>query len=242
MANREVNNRRFAAFDIDGTIFRWQLYHELFDAFIEEGILSHAKAYPVIAARDAWRERTADYLDYERELINAMQEVIVGVEESHFNRTCDKILKSKGNHVYRYTIDLLRQLKKDGYTIIAISGSHQQLVDRFAKIHDIDISIGRNHTIRNGKLTEVATQIFGRKDVILKDIVQENKLTWKDSYAVGDSSGDIPMLSLVENPVAFNPDSGLKDVAIANGWPIVVERKSIAYRLEKGPDGSYILA
>ena len=96
--------------------------------------------------------------------------------------------------------------------------------------------------MQNGKLTGTASEIFGQKEKILKNIVEENNLSWQHSYAVGDSGGDADMLQLVDNPIAFNPDEALKSLAIQNGWPIVVERKSIAYRLEKGPDGTYILA
>ena len=242
MANATVNNKRFAAFDIDGTIFRWQLYHELFDAFINEGIISTDRAAPVVKARNTWRERKGEYLVYEHELIHAMQEAIVGIDEVRFNRISDEILKSKGHQTYRYTLDLLKTLKAQGYTIIAISGSHQQLVDRFATLHGITISVGRNHTIKNGKLTSIATEIFGHKDKILNEIVQEYELDWKGSYAVGDSGSDTAMLKLVDNPIAFNPDKTLQAEAMERGWPIVIERKSIAYRLERGPNGSYVLA
>jgi phosphoserine phosphatase len=72
--------------------------------------------------------------------------------------------------------------------------------------------------------------------------VKEHGLTWEDSYAVGDSGGDSSMLARVEHPIAFNPNNDLQTEAMKHGWPIVLERKSIAYRLEKGPDGTYILA
>jgi HAD superfamily hydrolase (TIGR01490 family) len=242
MGGSTVISNHFAAFDIDGTIFRWQLYHELFDAFVEEGIITPTAAQPVLAARNAWRERLADYQSYEHELIHATQAAIVGIEENTFNATCDTILKSKGHHVYRFTLNLLKQLKSEGYTIVAISGSHQQLVDRFARIHGIDIAVGRNHIIQNGKLTGAATEIFGQKEKILRNIVTQNNLSWEKSYAVGDSGGDADMLRLVENPIAFNPDETLKSIATEHGWPIIVERKSIAYRLEKGRDGTYVLA
>lgn len=238
----QVVGKQFVVFDIDGTIFRWQLYHELFDAFIDEKIITTEKAKPVITARDAWRDRHGDYVSYERELVHAMQEAIVGIDEHHFNTIADTILKSKGHHVYRYTLDLLNKLKSQGYTIIAISGSHQQLVDRFAKLHGIDICVGRNHTIKNGKLTNIAAEIFGNKDTILSKIVEEYDLTWEGSYAVGDSGGDIDMLQLVENPLAFNPDAALKEKALKEGWTIVIERKSISYKLQRGSDGSYVLA
>lgn len=234
--------RKFAAFDIDGTIFRWQLYHELFDAFVDEGLIAQDVAETVFEAREAWRNRKIDYEEYEMTLVRMMRVSIVGVQETQFNQIADTVLGSKGHHVYRYTLDLLKRLKKEGYVIIAISGSYQQLVDRFAALHDIDIAVGREHVIENGRLTDTSTDIFGRKDDVLRSIVAEHKLDWKESYAVGDSKGDTKMLELVEYPIAFNPDEVLRKIAMKNGWNIVVERKSLAYELKKGNDGSYVLA
>jgi HAD superfamily hydrolase (TIGR01490 family) len=234
--------KRFAAFDIDGTIFRWQLYHELFDALSDELLISADVKQEVLAAREAWRERRLPYHDYEMRLVNAMQRPIVGIEVDRFNAIADRILASKGHHTYRYTVKLLRDLKEKGYVIIAISGSYQQLVDRFAKLHGIDIAVGRNHVIVDGKLTADSEVVFGRKDEILDEIVKRHDLSYDESYAVGDSGGDISMLQNVAHPVAFNPDDALLTIAEKNGWEIVVERKNVAYHLQKGNDESYVLA
>ncbi|MES2876466.1 MAG: HAD-IB family phosphatase [Patescibacteria group bacterium] len=234
--------KRFAAFDIDGTIFRWQLYHELFDALVDKQVIPIDIASVVFEARENWRNRTIDYDTYEMTLVRMMRTAIVGIDGTLFGEIADDILQAKGHHVYRYTLELLQRLKSEGYVIIAISGSYQQLVDRFSTLHDIDIAVGRDHVIENGKLTAQSTDIFGRKDEILQAIVRTHKLDWKGSYAVGDSSGDTAMLRLVEHPIAFNPDVKLKHEAMEQGWKIVIERKSIAYELQKGTDGSYVLA
>lgn len=49
--------KKFAVFDIDGTIFRWQLYHEMFDALVDEGIVAPRDARTVLTAREDWRKR-----------------------------------------------------------------------------------------------------------------------------------------------------------------------------------------
>lgn len=234
--------KRFAAFDIDGTIFRWQLYHELFDALNEEGLIDSSKVAPVLEARERWRERKIAYDEYETELVHAMQRTVVGLEEVRFNEIADKILAAKGHHTYRYTLQLLKSLKHDGFVIIAISGSYQQLVERFARLHGIDIAVGRNHVVEQGRLTAESTEIFGRKDVILEELMKTHDLTAEGSYAVGDSGGDISMLELVTNPIAFNPDERLYKKATGMGWPVVIERKNLAYHLKRGSDGTYVLA
>ena len=51
----------------------------------------------------------------------------------------------------------------------------------------------------------------------------------KQSLAVGDTEGDIAMLSLVGRPIAFNPNMQLAKAAKKRKWEIIVERKDVIY-------------
>jgi hypothetical protein len=53
--------------------------------------------------------------------------------------------------------------------------------------------------------------------------------------AVGDTLSDIGTLSMVERPIAFNPDQQLLAHAFDNNWSVVVERKNVVYGLS--PEG-----
>ena len=41
------------------------------------------------------------------------------------------------------------------------------------------------------------------------------------SYFYSDSLNDLPLLSVVTNPVAVNPDATLREHALTQGWPIL---------------------
>ena len=77
---------------------------------------------------------------------------------------------------------------------------------------------------------------IGRKAVIFEEVVRDHGFTLDNSVAIGDSDGDVELLSAVEKPIAFNPSEGLFEHAKTAGWPIVIERKNIAYKLEKRDD------
>lgn len=235
-------SKKFAVFDIDGTIFRWQLYHELFDALVAKNIISGDAATEVFKAREEWRDRSDSYTKYEMALIAAVEPAIVGLPKKDFHAIADGILQAKGHQIYRYTSELLQRLNKEGYTTIALSASHHELVERFCALHNIDIAYGRKYEIKAGKVTEHSILVHDRKAEILHEIISEYSLDINDSYAVGDSTSDIGMLEIVDNPIAFNPNTELMNAAIAKGWKIVLERKNIAYTLQKGHDGPYLLA
>jgi phosphoserine phosphatase len=60
------------------------------------------------------------------------------------------------------------------------------------------------------------------------------------SIGVGDSESDIPMLSTIETPIAFNPTKSLYRHAMSEKWQIVIERKNVVYKLNPN-DTNYIL-
>lgn len=233
--------KKFAAFDIDGTIFRWQLYHELYDELYRLGHIDQQVVAPVIAARDNWQNRQSSFGDYEEALVRSMEASLIGLPESALIQAASTIIDSRGSHVYLYTTDLLQKLKSQGYTILAISGSQQQVVERFAALYDIDIAYGRRHEVTDGIFTGAGQPIYGQKAQILTRLVEQHQLDWADSYAIGDTDSDGDMMELVANPIAFNPDQKLYDRARKEGWKIVVERKNIIYELSNNGN-SFVLA
>lgn len=233
--------KKFAAFDIDGTIFRWQLYHELFDAFSEAGLIDARETGRVIAARNKWSIRDSSFTDYEETLVGVMERAIIGLPEQTVRDMAGQILQQKGMRTYAYTRKLLATLRDQGYFLIAISGSHHQLVEPFARLHSIDVAYGSQFEIVKGKFHKRSAGVLGRKDEILHKIVASHDLSWDDSYAVGDSGGDISMLQIVTHPIAFNPDDRLFAAAVEHGWRVVIERKNMIYELENH-DGTYLLA
>jgi len=52
----------------------------------------------------------------------------------------------------------------------------------------------------------------------------EHGLNWgsfKETWFYSDSLNDLPLLSLVTNPVAVDPDETLKEAALENRWMII---------------------
>lgn len=234
-------SRKFAVFDIDGTIFHWQFFHELFDELVEEHVIDTKIAAPVLESRKKWRQAVLSWREYERQLVEALNEGIIGIDKSLLDEISDRIVNVKGKILYHYTRELLKKLQSDGYITIVISGSQQSLVERFADAYDIDIAVGLDYEFSDDKLIAIKREVYGQKDLLLKQTVSDHHLQWEDSYAVGDTAGDADMLKLVDNPIAFNPDERLLSIAKENGWKIVVERKSIPFVFEKNADGHYEL-
>ncbi|MBF0588363.1 MAG: HAD family hydrolase [Magnetococcales bacterium] len=59
------------------------------------------------------------------------------------------------------------------------------------------------------------------KIVRLKSWMETHDFTLKGSWFYSDSRNDIPLLEMVDNPVAVDPDDTLKTRAEKEGWPIM---------------------
>lgn len=228
---------KFAVFDIDGTLYRWQLYHELVQVLALEGVFSENTFREIDDKWNQWRGGEISFDEYETIVVDTMSKNLPQVPLDRFEAACDEVVNESGHRVYHYSKHLLKQLKEQGYSIIAITGSQQELIDRFAKRYGIDIAIGALYERDKSHFTGVVTRAtMGRKQDILQGIVEQYNLSWEGSLAIGDSDGDAAILELVEQPIAFNPSAGLFEIAKKRGWPVVIERKNIAYRLEKHGD------
>ncbi len=230
--------KKFAVFDIDGTLYRWQLYHDLFRTLAIDGVFPDDTFQQLDERWNEWRGGEISFDEYEHFVVTTMTENLPLIPTDKFEAACDKVVERSAHKTHHYTRALLKELQEQGYTIIAITGSQQELIDRFGERYGFDIVVGAVYERVNGRFTGVIERpTMGKKAEILQQLTEEHNLSYEGSLAIGDSDGDAALLELVERPIAFNPSAGLFKRAEQEGWSIVVERKNIAYRLEKGDHG-----
>lgn len=234
--------KRFAVFDIDGTLIRWQLYHAVVDRLGKRNLLAPGAHEAIHQARMVWknREYPEAFRAYEQTVIEAYESALPKLSVEDFDAIVTEVAAEFKGQVSRYTRELALDLKKQGYMLLAISGSHQELVQHICTQYDFDDCVGTQYKRADNHFTGEKIFVAGDKQSALKALIEKHNLTLEGSYAVGDSQSDAAMLELVENPVAFNPDQQLFDTARAKGWKIVIERKNVIYELDK-QSGSYQL-
>lgn len=226
--------QKIAIFDIDGTIFRSSLLIEIVEALIKAEVFpKNARAHYELPYRK-WLDREGIYEDY----INAVVEVFVknikGVSYADFSEVSKKLIKEKKKMVYRYTRDLIIDLKKKDYFLLAVSQSPKGILDDFCNELGFDKVYGRFYELGPGdKFTGkiIDEHLIMNKASIIKRVLEKGNLTMENSIAVGDTDGDISMLEMVEKPICFNPNTKLYKYAKLNGWKIVVERKDVIYEI-----------
>jgi HAD superfamily hydrolase (TIGR01490 family) len=234
--------KRFAAFDIDGTLIRWQLYHAIADRLVKLNYVTPVTYESMRSARMDWKNRKqgASFKAYEEELVRVYQQVLQNLTPDQMDRAIDSVFEEYKDQVYTYTRKLVADLKKRGYLLFAISGSQIQIIQKIVNHYGFDDALGTTYIQEGERFTGESIHYLGRKDKAIKELVQKHGATLTGSIAVGDSTGDIAMLQMVEQPIAFNPEAELFKVAKEKGWKVVVERKNMSYELEVH-DGKYQL-
>lgn len=235
-------SRPFAVFDIDGTLIRWQLYHAVTDKLAKLGYLDKMLYGQIRDARMNWKTRKDDdaFKTYEAVMVMGFEQIIKKLTAAQFNAAADSVIEQYKDQVYSYSRGFIKDLKSKGYVLLAISGSQVELVSRLAAYYGFDDYIATDYIKQSGKFTGEKKFYAKDKKKALEELITKHDLTLGGSIAIGDSGGDIAMLKMVEHPIAFNPESTLFKHAKKAGWPIVLERKNVVYKLESH-DGTYQL-
>jgi len=230
-----MQQKPVAFFDIDGTLFRSSLLIELVDELILAGLFSSEVTDEYAAQHAAWLARTGTYEAYIGAVIRAFMNHIVGISYGDFAAIGHRVVLEKGGRVYRFTRDYIKQLKSQGYAVIAISQSPKIILDDFCEDFGFDKVYGRMYEVDDTDcFTGVVMDehlIEDKAKIVARVLERHQDLTLDNSIAVGDTDGDISLLESVTKPICFNPNQALFDHAKKQDWSVVVERKDVVYEL-----------
>lgn len=229
-----------AFFDIDGTLHRDSLMMEHFKKLINDEVID-----PVIWHNIAkktfqnWDKRMGNFEDYLLEVAEVYLQSMKGMKKEHIEFVSNQVIDSKGDRVYRFTRDKINWHKEQGHKVIFISGSPDFLVARMAQKYDVTDYRGTSYLVdENNIFTGEIVQMWdscSKHDAII-DFVKKYEIDLSNSYAYGDTNGDLSMLKLVAYPTAINPAKELimnikNDEELIKKTTVIIERKDTIYKM-----------
>src|SRR4051812_338514 len=127
--------KKFAVFDIDGTLIRWQLYHAVANELAKRGHLGPGALEQMHQARMVWkrREYNESFYDYEMTVVKIYTQALNKLNVKDYQAAIDHVISEYQDQVFTYTRDLIKQLKSQEYTLLAISGSPQEIVNKLGE-------------------------------------------------------------------------------------------------------------
>lgn len=121
-------------------------------------------------------------------------------------------------------IDIIEEHRSRGDTPIIITATNHFLTEPIAELFGIKHLLATQPEMKDGQFTGRYTGIPTFRDgkvVMLNMWVKEHNESLKGSYFYSDSANDIPLLDLVDNPIAVDPDDTLRQYAEERNWQII---------------------
>ncbi len=210
-----------AIFDLEGTMIASNVIETYLWARLGDQPTSRWAGDVATLARTFPRLLVAERRD-RGEFLRTFMRHYEGASEAEFRAMVDERLANLLFH--RTAPDALRQVRRHraaGHETILITGTLRQLVEPMSTL--FDVVVASELQIRDGRFTGFLS---------LPPLVGEARAAWlrrhaaatgKDlakSYAYGDSFSDRPLLEVVGNPIAVNPDPRLYRHAKSCKWTI----------------------
>src|ERR1044072_4972592 len=124
-----INKQKFAAFDIDGTLFRSGLYREVAYELMKMGAVPSNILEEATAANRTWRHRMHGnaFEEFDMLTVDKMDHILPELRIADYEIAAKHVLDKRADNIYVFTRDLIKQLKAEGYFLVAISGSQIEL-------------------------------------------------------------------------------------------------------------------
>jgi HAD superfamily hydrolase (TIGR01490 family) len=212
-----------AFFDLDKTILAKSSSFAFAWPFYRNGLIGRTDVVRSAYAQFVYMASGADHDQMER-MRAYMAELVTGWEvqtvQDIVAQTLDQIVDPI---VYQEALDLIAMHKEAGRDVIIISTSGTDVVEPIGARLGADLTIGTQVAVEDGRYTgEILFYAYGEgKAEAMLALAAENGYDLESSFAYTDSQTDLPMLELVGNPVAVNPDAHLRRIASDRDWPIM---------------------
>ena len=229
-----------AFFDIDGTLYRDSLMIEHFKKLIRYEVVDPAVWHSNTKKTfHDWDKRQGNYDDYLFELSQIYVESMKGLNKDHVDFISDQVIKLKGERVYKFTRERIKWHHKQGHKVIFISGSPDFLVSKMAKKYGATDYCGSKYLVdHNNAFTGEVIPMWdaNSKQEAIAKYVEKYDLDLSESFAYGDTHGDVTMFKAVGHPIAINPARELlmdikNNEELKNKTVIALERKDVVYKL-----------
>lgn len=211
-----------AIFDLDNTLLAGDSDHAWGEFLVEEGIVD-AEEY----------QRTNDrfyqeYLDGGLDIFRFLEFVLQPLarhpmgdllvwRERFMDKKIRPMLQDKASA-------LLEHHRQQGHTLMIITATNRFITGPIAELLGVPHLIATEPEVKDGRFTGAVsgTPSFQEGKVVrLNDWLQDHDQTLEGAWFYSDSHNDVPLLKLVQHPVAVDPDPTLEALARENGWKIL---------------------
>jgi len=211
-----------AIFDLDNTLIADDSDYLWGQFLVDQGIVdknlyesANAKFY------DDYKQGTLDIVEFLR---FSLQPLADNDPEQLYQWRAQFIEEAIKPLMLKSAQQLIDKHKNRGDTLLVITATNRFVTEPIIQLYGIENLLATTPEFIDGRYTGGFNGIpcFREGKVkLLEAWLKDSAETMQDSWFYSDSHNDLPLLQLVDNPVAVDPDEKLTEFASAANWPII---------------------
>lgn len=238
IAARRTGATEAAFFDLDKTVIARSSTLVMGRTFLRDGLISPTMVLRSLYAQIVYQLVGADHERMEQ-MRHAMLDLTKGWEAERIRRLVRETMEEViAPLVYREALDLFDEHRRHGRDLWIVSSSGEEIVVPFAEHLGVRNVVATRSGIDDEGRYDGTLEFYayaGNKATAIRQVAEVRGYDLSRSYAYSDSITDLPLLSVVGNPVAVNPDRELRAAAQAMDWPSRVFLSPVSLR-QRLPD------
>ncbi len=209
--------RSVAFFDIDNTMYDGFSYFALLERQVSEGLIKQETLTAALASMQKYKAKTQDYETTIVEMLDIYAAGLKGAEHTTVLESTRQFYE-KSDKFFAYVSPTIKELK-GSHDIALVTGEPQFVAEAVKDLFGANSYHSTEYEVIDGVFTgRIKSYLASRheKHDAIKHLMQGHSV--KNSFAFGDSEGDIEMLRAVEYPICLNATDGLRAIATEQGW------------------------
>ena len=232
----EGDTRIAAFFDLDKTILATASAMVLSSPLVHAGVMSRWDSLRATLVQLPYLFTGADD-ERMRSMMHALGELTRGWDPQHVEKIVNNVTNSTiAPLCYREALALIDHHRLLGHHVVIASASPLEIVRPIAHLLSIPDALSTivgqgQYGLADGTITHF-NHGEGKAEACAA-LARERGWDLNESFAYSDSISDLPMLELVGNPRAVNPDRALAAVAREREWPTLSFTRTVRIRGRK---------
>ncbi|SOB76668.1 HAD-superfamily subfamily IB hydrolase, TIGR01490 [Marinobacter sp. LV10R510-11A] len=211
-----------AIFDLDNTLLAGDSDHAWGEFLVEEGIVD-AETYRKANDR-FYQEYLNGELNIQTYLEFALQPLSIHSMNELLEWRATFMDKKVRPMLLQKAEELLNSHRARGHTLMIITATNRFVTEPIADVLGIEHLIATEPEMVNGRYTGgiAGTPSFQEGKVArLNDWLAATSESLDGAWFYSDSHNDLPLLEIVPNPIAVDPDPKLDEYAKNRGWKVM---------------------
>jgi len=211
-----------AIFDLDNTLIAGDSDHSWGEFLVTEGLVDQQSFR--VANNQFMEDYNAGKLDIHAYLKFALAPLVnkppLELKNLH-NKFMQEVIEPLK---LPKAFDLLNVHRRRGDRLLVITATNRFVIEPIVKSLGIEEFLATEPEQINGQITGsvIGTPTYREgKVTALNEWLKNNQQDMADSYFYSDSINDLPLLLIVDNPIAVDPDPSLRAEAEQRNWEII---------------------